>query len=199
MDMNEMQGAWDSRDNTFPSDEQQAMARRFSRQMLRRRRFRTLWLAWTFLALTVVTALAVRVLLAGRADPAQEWGLFPMLAVPWGFAFYFLRLHLSPAIPTGSGELSITDSVRASLVSNRSEQKHMKLVLGLFAIMIPILAVSMMQLQAVGKMSPRDTTSMALVFGSALLLSGCGVAARYFWRIMPQGRRLEALLAEFNR
>jgi len=134
----------------------------------------------------------------GKVKLDQEWGLFPVLIVPWAFAFHFLRRYLKPVTPAARGEMPVADSLRAALGSNRTEQTHLKLVAVLFAIMIPLLALSMQQLHAVGKMSSRELTSMAVFFSGTLLLSGAGIAARYFARVLPQQRRLNALLTDLT-
>jgi hypothetical protein len=64
--------------------------------------------------------------------------------------------------------------------------------------MIPVLAVTMWQLRETGKVSPRELTSMLVLFGGVLLVSGAGVAARYFGRVLPQQQQLNALVAELN-
>ena len=198
MDLVEMQSTWNSPRNNLPTAEQQRLADQFTRQMIRRRRFQTIWLVHTFVALTIITVLAFRAIALGKADPGEEWGLFPLLIVPWLFAFHFLRRQLTPVSPVLRGELSITDSLRAALASNRSEQSRLKLVAGLFAIMVPLLAVSMNQLLAAGKVSSRELTSMAVFFGGTLLLSAAGIAVRFFGRVLPQQRQLDAALAELT-
>ena len=100
--------------------------------------------------------------------------MFPLLIVPWGFAFHFLRRYLKPAEPVARGELSIADSLRAALASNRANQPHLKLVGVLYVLMIPLLALAMQQLHAVGKVSARELTSMAALSAGVLLLSGVG-------------------------
>ena len=60
---------------------------------------------------------------------------------------------------------------------------------GTFAIMIPVLAISMQQLHTVGKMSPRELEMMATVFAVALLGGVIAIALRYFARLAPQRRR----------
>ncbi len=198
MNLDEVQSTWNSPRNNLPTAEQQRLAGQFTRQMIRRRRFQTIWLVHTFFALTIITVLAVRAIALGKADPGEEWGLFPLLMVPWLFAFHFLRRHLKPVSPVSRGESSIMDSVRAALDSNRSERSRLKVVAALFAIMIPLLAVSMNQLLASGKVSSRELTSMAVFFGGTLLLSAAGIVVRIFGRVLPQQRQLDAVLAELT-
>jgi len=198
MNLNEMQNLWNSPGNRPQGAAQLLLADKFARQMIRRRRFQSLWLINTFAWLTLITVLAAWNVLKGKVVPEQEWALLPLLIVPWLFTMHFLRRHLKPIAPVARGELSVTDSFRAALSSNRMEQSHLKLVGALFAVMIPLVALSMRQLQAAGKVSSRELMSMAIFFGGVLLISGAGVAARYFGRVLPQQRRLNALLAELT-
>jgi hypothetical protein len=196
MNLNEMQKVWNSPRNNLPTEEQQRLADQFARQMIRRRRFQSLWLINTFVWLTVISVLAIRTVAVGQSTPSQEWGLFPLLIVPWGFAIHFLRRYLKPLAPITHGEFSVVDSLRAALALNRETRSHLKLVGVLYVIMIPLLALAMRQLHGAGKVSERELTSMALFFGAVLLLGGGGIAARYFAHLQPQQKRLDALLAE---
>jgi hypothetical protein len=198
MNLNEMQNVWNSPRNNLPTEAQQSVANQFARQMIRRRRFQSLWLINTFVWLTLITVLAVRMLAIGQTTPGQEWGLFPLLLVPWGFAIHFLRRYLKPVLPITRGETPIVDSLRAALASNQETRSHLKLVGVLYVIMIPLLALAMRQLHAVGKVSERELVSMAVFFGAVLLVGGIAIAARYFIRLQPQQKRLTALLAELS-
>jgi hypothetical protein len=194
MTPNELQSAWNSPRNNLPAEEQQRLAEGFARQMIRRRRFQSLWLLTTFAWLTIITVVAIGTIAAGKVTLAREWGLFPLLLVPWGFAIMFLRRYLKPAAPMAGGETAVVESLRAALASNRETQAHLRLVGVLYAIMIPLLALAMHQLQTAGKASPRELTSMGVFFGGVLALCGAGVMARYFGRLLPQQRQLEELL-----
>ncbi|HEY9510297.1 MAG TPA: hypothetical protein VIV82_10590, partial [Verrucomicrobiae bacterium] len=135
----------------------------------------------------------------GKVQPAQEWGLFPLLIIPWAFAIHFLQQHLKPSTKTKSGELSVLDSFRAALTSNRSSQSHLRWIGALYVIVIPVLMLTMRQLHQVGKVSERELTSMAAFFGIALLAGATGIALRYFAALRPQEKKLDALLAEMTR
>lgn len=199
MNFDEIQNAWNSPSNNLPTEQQRQLAERFTRQMKRRRRFQILWLANTFVSLTVITALAIRTIAAGKVQPAQEWGLFPLLIIPWAFAIHFLRQHRKASAATKSGELSVFDAFRAALTSNRSSQSHLRWIGALYVIVIPVLMLTMRQLHQVGKVSERELTSMAAFFGIALLAGGTGIALRYFAALRPQEKKLDALLAEMTR
>jgi hypothetical protein len=197
MNLDEMQTLWKSPGNR-PTAVQQQLADKFTRRRIRRRRFQTAWLINTFVWLTLITVLAVWNVMEQKVAIGREWALIPMLIVPWAFAIHFLRRHLNPVPAIPGGELSVAGSFHAALVSNRTEQSHLKLVASLLVIMLPILGVSLWQLHAAGKASSRELTTMAIFFGGVLLISGAGIAARYFGRVLPQQRQLNALLAELN-
>ena len=198
MNFDELLQTWNSPRNNLPTEQQRGLAEQFTCQMIRRRRFQTYWLIHTFVWLTLITGLAVVMIASGKTNAAQEWGLFPLLLAPWAFAIHLLRRHRKPVTPIARGEVSIADSFQAALGSNRTEQSRLKLVGVLFAGMIPVLAVSAWQLQAAGKVSARELTSMLIFFGGVLLVSGAGVAVRYFGRLRPQQRQLEELLRELD-
>lgn len=198
MNPNEMQSAWNSPRNNLPTQEQQRLTGQFTRQMIRRRRFQAIWLISTFIWLMVITGLAIRTVIVGKVNLEQEWGLLPILIVPWAFAFHFLRRHLSLITVIAGGELPVIGSVRAALACNQSEQSHLKLVSVLFIIMIPILALTIGQLHAAGKASSNELASMAVFFGAMLFLGGAGIAARYFGRVLPQQKQLNSLLTELT-
>ncbi|HTI99701.1 MAG TPA: hypothetical protein VL527_12540 [Dongiaceae bacterium] len=195
MNANEMHSAWNSHRNNLPPEAQQRLVGQFTQQTIRRRRFQTFWLIHTFAWLTIITVLGIAAVLTGKTRLAHEWGLLPLLLIPWAFAIHFLRWFLRAALPTTPGELPVTESLRLALVSNQAQQTHLKLVAGLFAIMIPVLAMTLCQLYAVGKVSANDMVSMTVFFGAVLGLSAAGIAVRYFARLLPQQRQLKTLLA----
>jgi len=198
MNQNEIQIVWKARENNFTASEQKRLIDHFTRQMARRRRFQVIWLTQTFIALAVVTIIALRSIALGHAQLDQQWALLPLLTVPWLFAFHFLRRFLKPSSPITGGEKPIASSLHAALDSNAAERSRLKLVALLFAIMVPLLWVSARQLSAVGKVSPSELVSMLAFFGGVLFLSAAGIAARYFVRLVPQQRRLKALLVEIS-
>jgi len=196
MNLNEMQNVWNSPRNNLPAEEQQHLAQRFTRQMIRRRRFQAIWLTSTFIWLTIITAVVLRIISLDKIKPGQEWALFPLLIVLWAFAIHFLRRFLRPAAAKARGEIPIMDSLRAALVSNREARLHLKLVGVLYGIMIPLLVLAMHQLQTVGKASDRELISMAVFFGAVLLVCGVTILIRYFRCLQPQGHQLDVLLKQ---
>src|SRR5688572_9712299 len=132
MNMNEMEGLWNSPRNNFSPQAVQSLVDQFSRRMRRRRRFQAIWLIHTFVALTVITLIALSAIATGKTRLEREWALLPLLIVPWLFSFHFLRRYLNPSPKVARGESSVVESLRAALASNRAEQSRLKAVAALF-------------------------------------------------------------------
>ncbi|HYG24231.1 MAG TPA: hypothetical protein VEH04_15745 [Verrucomicrobiae bacterium] len=198
MNLDEMQHAWNDPANNIGTQQQQQLAERFTLQMRRRRRFQIAWLVNTFVALSAITVLALWSIGTYRTDAAREWALFPLLAVPWTFAVVFLRRFLRANRGSGNGELSVLETLGQALESNRRTQSNLRLVGLLYVISVPILVLTMRQLQAVGKVSDRELASMSLFFGATLGISALVVAVRYFLRVRPQQEQLSTLIAELS-
>lgn len=198
MNLNELQNTWNSPRNRLPRAEQAQLAQHFIRQMIRRRRFQAIWLTNTIVWLMLITVAVIQTIAAGNFSLAREWAVIPLVLVPWAFAIHFLRRFLQPTELVAGGETPVADAVQVALKSNRTEQTHLKLVGALLASVIPLVVMAGQQLHAVGKVSAKDQTNMAILFGVVLVVSGALVAARYFGRVLPQQRKLNALLAEMS-
>lgn len=198
MNFDELQNDWNSPHNNLPIEQQLKLAEKFSRQMIRRRRFQGVTLINAFALLTIITVIACCNIAFGNTKATHEWGLFPLLMVPWGFAIYFQRGYFKSTPPVAGGELPVVDSLRAAQASNREVQSRLRIVGVLYIALIPVLVLTMQQLHAAGKVSARELTSMAFFFGVTLLICGVGIAARYFTRLLPQQRQLDALLADLT-
>lgn len=199
MNLIELQKTWNSSGNRFSVHQQEMLVEDFARRMIRRRRFQSIWLTTTFLWLSVGTGLAIRAVILEKTNPAQEWSLFPLLLVPWGFAIHFLRQHLRPSAGVSRGEDPLVDSLRGELKANQAGRSRLKCVGALYLIMIPLLALAMRHLHVAGKISPRELISMAAFFAVILLVSAAGVAWRYFARLSPQRDQLEDILRHCDR
>ncbi|MEP6663191.1 MAG: hypothetical protein ABJC04_05945 [Verrucomicrobiota bacterium] len=198
MNFDELQNDWNSPRNNLPIEQQRKLAEKFTRQMIRRRRFQGVSLINAFALLTIITVIACGNIVSGNTKATHEWGLFPLLMAPWGFAIYFLRRYFKSSTPVAGGELPMIDSLRAAQASNREAQSRLRIVGVLYVALIPVLALMMQQLHTVGKVSARELTSMAILFGATLLVCGAGIAARYFVRLLPQQRQFNALLEELT-
>ena len=198
MNLNEIQNVWNSPSNRPPDTGRERLARQFVRQMIRRRRFQSIWLIVTFAWLTLISVVALGNLVRGNLNPAVEWAVIPLLIAPWAFAIHFLRSYLKSSASCPSGGSPVAESFREALAATLSEQTHLKRVGALLAILVPILIIVLQQLQSAGKVTPREMACMAVFFGGALLAGGLGLAIRYFRRLVPRRRMLDNLLAELD-
>jgi len=88
--------------------------------------------------------------------------------------------------------------LEAAMAANKAERLKLKTIGIMYLIALPVLAFSIWQLYAVGKVSSRELTSMVTFLGSALLLSAAAVFARYRFWVASEGEKLTRLLNQFE-
>jgi len=197
MSTDDLHRAWKSPANR-PSPEASARERAAFVLLLQRehRSFR-FWVIRAFSLLTVITiGLGVSVAGKGSFDVRGEWAALLLLALPWVGAILFLRRHLQHRRAHPDYDQSVAHSVRALLDANRAAQQRSRLLLGLFALMAPVLAVSIWQLQQVGKARPHEAASLATFMAVVMVLSALGAYAQSR-RLRPEEKRLTELVDEF--
>ena len=199
MNFADLQTLWNSSGNQPNPAQRERLTQHLLAWVRRQRRHQLAWLAWTFAALTAITAFAGWLLFATeKVDLGIEWGSIPLLLLPWIFAFVFLKRLLAPTVSPVSGEVPIADALARALKANEAARFRLRAVGLLYAIFVPVLAISIWQLHSAGKASSREIVSMAIFFGSVLLLCGAGVFARYRFRLKPQHHHLKALLHHYE-
>ena len=198
MNFNELQTLWNARGNEPTPAQREKLTRQFADTLRRQRRNQLIWLVWTFFALTVMTGFASWVIFGtDKVDLAREWGMIPLILIPWSVAILFLKRFLKPAAPLCRGDAAIVDALSAAVAANRAAQSRSKIMGMMYAIFIPVLACGVWQLHSVGKTSSREMLSMTIFFAVALGLGAAAVFARYRFRLVPQQKHLEALLRQF--
>jgi hypothetical protein len=198
MNIDDLQGVWNSSSNGPTSAESERLTKHFIESLFRQRRHQLAWLTWTFFSLTVITGF-VGWLIFGtdKVDPTLEWGVIPLLLVPWTFAFYFLKRYRKPTAPVVGGDVAIVDALIATKNAIRAKQTGLKAICVMFLIFLPLLAVSISQLYAAGKASSRELISMVVFLGGACAVSGIGVVLRYC-HLLRQRKQLEKILRQFE-
>jgi hypothetical protein len=198
MNFNELQNLWNTGGNEPTSVQREKLARQFADKLRRQRRNQLIWLVWTFFVLTALTGF-VGWLVFGtdKIYLAREWGLIPLLLIPWSAAGFFLKRFLKPAAPLCRGDVAIADALAAAATVNRAAQSRAKVLGIMYAVFIPALACAVWQLHSVGKTSSREMLSMTIFFATALCLGAGAVCARYRFRLVPQQKHLDALLRQF--
>ena len=196
MNPDDIRKAWNSpREISSPAAREQ-LAGDFIRRIARRRRFRAIWLTNTIVWLTLAGAAFARTVASGRFDFVREWAAIPLLVLPWMAALVFLRQHLKSSGPSSDRAVPAADSMRIALAATETELAGLKRVALLLVGLAPIVALAVIQLEAVGKVSPREQAGMAVFFGAALAAGLAAVGLRCFRRILPQRNHLRAVLAE---
>jgi hypothetical protein len=190
---------WNSAPNRPPAEAGARLATHFVTRLRKRRQFQRWWFAWTFLALTGATGIAVTQLVKhGVAAFAGQWALWPMLLLPWSAAFLFLRRFYRDGPVRQSTISSVRTALVAARAGNLAERRRLVRVGMLFCTMVPITAVAIWQLHLAGKASVDQAWSMAVVFGFALLLGGGFVTWRYRRQLEPERRKIESLLRDLE-
>lgn len=199
MDFDRLERAWRSNANR-PSEAAAAYLMEEMMETLKKRRgeMRGI-LIFAGLALIVQTWLILHALIAQTVmDAGQEWGAFLMLGIGWvalatvGWRF---RQHLL-AYPDPYS--SSSETLRALLDENRSQRQRMRFM-GLVAVLfVAATALTLGQLQEVGKMTAGNIRDFAIVFGGGFLLGLVYALWRYFRILKPEGARLERLLADYR-
>ena len=198
MKLDELQDLWNSSANQPTPGQRAGIIARFTATLRRRRRQELCWLVWTFFVLTLLTGfVAWMIFKTDKVQLAAEWGAIPLLLIPWVFACLFLRRFLRQAAPTRD-DVTISDSLSAAFAANESERSKLKAIGLMYGIALPVLALCMWQLHSVSKISVRELVSMIAFLGSALAVSGGAVLANYWFKLVPRGQKLKALLKQFE-
>ena len=68
----------------------------------------------------------------------------------------------------------------------------------MYLVAVPVLALCLIQLHSAGKASLRELLCMAGFLGGMLALSASVVFGRFWFRLVPDGKKLQALLRQFE-
>jgi hypothetical protein len=199
MNFAELETIWNAPANHPSAVQQQKLTKQLLTWLRRQRRHQLLWLVWTFGVLAVITGFAGWLIFGtDKVHLRMEWGLIPLLLLPWAFAFAFLKRFLKPAASGCRGDVPIADALARAVEANEAAQSRLRAIGVLYVIFVPVLAIAMWQLHAAGKASSRELLSMSIFFSGVLLLSGAGIFARYRFRLRPHHEHLKALLQNYG-
>ena len=199
MNFDDMQALWRSPQNRPTPAELEKERARFVSELRRRRRGFCVFIIWVLGILTIITGrLAVHLLWPAPGsqtmDPAQEWGAFVFLGLPWVVAIVFawrLRRHRAQH---AHFERSVVDCLRALLDENKVARTVHKTVVLLHVATLLLVPLVVYQLRAAGKVGD-EILVPAFVAWPILALSIVAVMHwRYRRKLLPRQRELEALL-----
>ncbi len=198
MNFDDLQNVWNSPHNSPTAPEQKRLLIELNQTLQNKRRNHLVWLVWTFLQLGLISVFVGWLIFAtDKLTVSREWSVIVLLLIPWFGAGLYLKQFLRPALSNG-GNSDIVNSLNAAKAANLAEQLRLKILGVMYLVFLPALALAMRQLHSVGKITPRETLSMALFLGAALTISACVVAFRYYFRLVPRKRHLDFILNQYN-
>jgi hypothetical protein len=134
----------------------------------------------------------------GALDLDREWGSLLFFALPLLGAAVLLHHYRRHRARHADYNLSISAGLRAALDENRLERTRIKIIAGLYGVMVLVFPVIVSQLVAVGKARPREVHSMLVLFGALVVVVSLALAYHYRRRLLPRKRELEALLRAYE-
>ena len=176
---------------------------KFLTDLRRRHRWSVVFMIWILVVMTFITGKVVVQLIwpdpsMDRIDPAREWGLVPLFALPWACLIIFFRHYRQHRARHADFAQSISASLRALLDENRIARERQKWVAGLWALMMVLMPLMVHQLRAAGKAGD-EILVPAFVLLPLLML---GVFGGMWWRdrqiLGPRQGHLETLLAGYD-
>lgn len=189
---------WHSSANQPDAAAGRRAAEQFAARWRRQRRLQAVWLAWTFLALAGVGALAFVQLRRGDVAFGTQAMLVPLLLVPWLAAVHFLRRYLQQGAAAPHAGQPFAEALRSAQQANLAERSRLRVIGALLVTMMPVTALAVWQLQATGKASASEAWSMAAVFALGLTGGLAAILWRYLLRLQPERRLIEARLHEIG-
>jgi hypothetical protein len=198
MEFEHLEQVWRSQANTPDQQAQAYLMEQLMHALKARRRGEILLFAIPVAAMTFFTAIAGRSILAGRVDLEREWGALAMLGVCWAVLALVFAAALLAKRPSRDGS-PVRQTLEAMLAANRRARVNYKIFwMSLPVFILPTL-IGVFQLGEVGKATDRNIWQMLLMFGVALAASVGWNALRFYRVLKPEQRRLEGLLAEYDR
>lgn len=158
-------------------------------------------LVFAALALTVPLALAAFDIAQGRADAVdftREWALIPFALIPFTVLILIWRRQKAHLERHPRVDGSLKEMFRALLDENAAARGRIHILAGAFVVFAPLLAVMVSQLGAVGKMAPAHMVQAGIIMGCGLAGGALFMALKYVVQLMPERRRLEALLSQYE-
>lgn len=198
MDDDRLERLWRSAANQ-PTPAETARLMEETMTTLARRRTRTLTaLGFAGALLAVFTGAVGWSLLQGGLDLSREWAVGLTLALSWT-AFLIVRLQLSAHLARHRGvEGSVADGLRAALDENRTARLRYWTMLAVTVVFAAGLALALGQLEAVGKMEPAHVLQAGALLVAGLLVTLAINTWRLVFRLRPERRRLEEVLAQYD-
>lgn len=131
-------------------------------------------------------------------DAVREWGTVLLGVLPWIALFTVRTLHDRRMRAHPDPYASLPDTLRALVEENVAARRRLRLLGGFGLAFLGILALSLWQLVNVGKMTLEQVAQGGLLFSCVVALVVILAILDLVLRLVPEGRRLRRLLAEYD-
>ncbi|MFV3130557.1 hypothetical protein [Niveispirillum sp. KHB5.9] len=132
----------------------------------------------------------------GVVDPVREWGALLMLAIAWGVYGLVVRRGYDGAADAPGP--SLPGNLRALLAQNEAALRRVRIMAVAVPLFLAALALAVMQLGDVDKMSARNIRDFALLAGVGFTIATGIHAWRYHRMMKPESQRLRRLLGQYE-
>jgi hypothetical protein len=193
----DLSSVWNSPRNTPSSVEREQFVRETTNRLRRARRRQLAFLVWTGSVLALMTAGAVYGWIWRPAETRGAWPLFAVLAAQWCVFLHWLR-DTAGGRKGSAAEAGVRESLEALARETERERRGQIAVLGLFAVVAPLVVSAILYLGEVGKMAPHEALSAGALFSAVILVAITVIMARLFRIVLPRRRRLALLLEQYR-
>jgi hypothetical protein len=201
MNFEALEAAWRSSANSPGAAASAYVLSEASTTLQRRRAELRGLLAFASVALALPLALLGYDILVGRSDVidlAREWALIPFAFIPFVVLALVWRRYLAHLKRHPHANVALVDAFRALLDENAAARARIRVIGAAVLLFVPLLALMLSQLGAVGKMEPEHMIQAGILLGGGLAAGALWMAVQYFTRLIPERRQLEALVRQYD-
>ena len=201
MDASELKILWSVAGNPLAVERARGFAAAAEIQLARGRRQRKGLLIWAISALGVSTVFGEWTMWRHGTGTSDIWYARAIMAAAWIGVYGLWRLFRAapkPATPAAAASPSIRDAMERLVTDARLKCRERQVLLALYVAMGPLLALAIQALRESGKMRPHEAQSAAWLGGVVLGGFALGFLSDLLFKKLPEKRRLEALLREYE-
>ncbi len=196
MDASELKILWSVAGNPLAAERARGFAAAAELELARQRRKRKGLLIWAISALGVSTLFGEWTSWRQPIGTSDVWYARAVMAAAWIGVYGLWRIFR--AAPAAAVAPSIRDAMERLVKDARLKCRESQVLLALYAAMGPLLALAIRALRESGKMRPHEAQSAAWLGGIVLGGFALGFLADLLFKKLPEKRRLEALLREYQ-
>ena len=203
MNFADIEQTWRSPHNRPPAAELEQHKMKLIADLRRRQRGFVIFISLVLTILVVLTAMIAWQLVwpdsaRSRMDFSQEWGVLPILALPWAAAIHFARQYRRHRAGHAHYDRSIHASVRALLDENRLSRTRVKIAASLHGVFLLVIPLVVYQLRAVGKAGDEILVPAFVLWPLIAACISLALIYHYRRKLLPEKRELEGLLSAYE-